>query len=71
MYIEASKLGQILTLITLDRWELITGEGAALYMWEGVCAVLEGEVITPAVFGADFLSPFAGGGAGGATLCKY
>ena len=40
-------------------------------MWEGVCAVLEGDVITPAVLGADFLSPFAGGGAGGATLCKY
>ena len=71
MYSQTVKLGQILTLRTLDRWGLITGEGAALYMWEGVCAVLEGDVITPAVLGADFLSPFAGGGAGGATLCKY
>lgn len=33
--------------------------------------VLEGEAITPEVFGADFLSPFAGAGAGGATLCKH
>ena len=33
--------------------------------------ILEGEAITPAVLGADFLSPLAGGGAGGATLCNY
>ena len=45
-----------------------------LNMWEGVVGaeILEGEAITPAVLGADFLSPFlSGGGAGGATLCKY
>lgn len=72
MFPSAKLATQILTLT--GAWgvnrALIAGETAAaiLYMWEGV---LEGEVITPAVLGTGFLSPFAGGGAGGATLCNY
>lgn len=55
----------------LCRKELVTGEAVALvYMCDGVWAVLEGEVFTPDVFGADFLSPFTGAGGGGATLCN-
>lgn len=54
-----------LGILTLSAF---VGEGACI--WVGVWAVLEEEVFTPAVFGADFLSPLPVGAAAVVTLCN-
>lgn len=45
------------------------GEGA--FWVVGVWAVLDVDVFTPAVFGADFLSPLPAVTATGVTFCKW